>query len=78
MFFIMPSILKLVHDKQVKGVSWVHASFFSVWGIWNLYYYPSLGQWNSFLGGIGIVTVNTIWVGLMIYYSRGQDDFDKP
>jgi len=68
--FIFLSVIKLYKEKSVKGVSWVHACFFSTWGIWNLYYYPHLGQWCSFVGGIAIVVVNTLWLGQLIYYSK--------
>ena len=27
--FILTSIIKLYHDKKVRGVSWVHAGFFA-------------------------------------------------
>ncbi len=67
--FIFLSILKLHRDKQVCGVSWLHAGFFATWGYWNLYYYPHLGQWCSFAGGVFIVLANSIWLGQLIYYS---------
>jgi hypothetical protein len=66
--FIAMSIRRLYIDKLVRGVSWVPVTFFAVWGYWNLFYYPHLDQWVSFVGGLGIVTTNTIWVGQIIYY----------
>jgi hypothetical protein len=68
--FIFMSILKLHKEKSVKGVSWLTTAFFASWGLWNLYYYPSLGQWASFIGGIGVVSANIIWLSQIIYYSR--------
>lgn len=70
MFFILPSIVKLYKDKEVKGVSWIHACFFAAWGLWNLVYYPSLQQWLSFAGGIGIAIANIVWLSQLIYYTR--------
>lgn len=67
--FIGMSILKLHKDKQVKGVDWKHIIFFVVWGFWNMYYYPSLGQWKSFFGGVLITIFNSIWVMQILYYS---------
>jgi uncharacterized membrane protein YfcA len=67
-FFIMFSVYNLHKAKLVRGVSWAHVAFFSSWGYWNLYYYPSLDQWFSFWGGAFLVTVNTYWLGQMIYY----------
>ena len=66
------SVRRLVIDKEVKGVSWWPIWFFTVWGIWNLYYYPHLDQWWSFVGGIFIVVANTVWLVLLVYYGRRQ------
>lgn len=70
--FILQSILKLHRDKQVRGVSWLHVGFFSAWWFWNLFYYPHLGQWVSFVGGIGIVVSNTFWLGQLIWYTHKE------
>lgn len=68
--FILLSVLKLYRDKTIKGVSWTAVLFFTTWGYWNLFYYPYLGQWCSFAGGIAIVIVNTIWLSQIAYYLR--------
>ena len=57
-------------DKAVAGVSILSTAFFTAWGIWNLYYYPSLDQWFSFAGGLAIVISNLLWVALLIRYSK--------
>lgn len=57
-------------DKTVKGVDWRSTLLFSLWGYWNLLYYPSLGQWWSLAGGIAIVLGNTAWLSLMWYFAR--------
>jgi hypothetical protein len=62
------NVLKLHKDKEVKGVFYPAWIFFAAWGLWNIYYYPSLGQWWSFWGGLVIVSANLYWVGLVIYY----------
>lgn len=71
-FFIGLSVLKLYREKVVRGVSWIHVSFFTTWGFWNLYFYPHLDQWMSFVGGAFLVTVNAIWLGQMFYYSAKE------
>ena len=68
--FILLSVLKLYRDKEVHGVYWLHPTFFTAWGFWNLYYYPHLGQWVSFAGGIAIVIINMIWVIMLLHYRR--------
>jgi len=46
--------------------------FFTSWGFWNLIFYPAVGQWLSFLGGAVLVTMNAIWFGQLLYYSRKE------
>lgn len=58
----------ILRDKAVKGLSPWACAFFTSWGYWNLYYYPHLGQWLSFSGGLLIVAGNTLWVFLILKY----------
>jgi hypothetical protein len=62
------NVRKLWRDKMVRGVHWGPTLFFFAWGVWNLYYYPHLGQWFSFAGGCWIVAVNGAWWLLMLRY----------
>lgn len=57
-------------DKEIKGVSWIPCIFFTTWGIWNLWYYPSLDQWFSFWGGVVLVAANATWIYHIWYYDR--------
>jgi uncharacterized membrane protein YfcA len=70
--FIFLNICKLYKDKQVKGVSIISVIFFTLWSIWNLWFYPSLEQWWSFIGGIGVMITNTFWVCQMVYYRKNS------
>ena len=67
---ILLNCRQLYKDKQVKGVRVLTFSFFTAWGFWNLYYYPSLNQWLSFSGGVLIVIGNTLWVCMAVYYTK--------
>lgn len=68
--FVLNHCRTVIKDKAVAGVSIVSTIFFTLWGVWNLYYYPSLDQWWSFLGGLMIVGSNTLWVLLMFRYRK--------
>jgi len=63
-FAICQSIFRVIKDKSVKGVSVPHVAFFSLWGFWNLYYYPTLGQMLSF------------WRGIMAKIFSGDDSIE--
>ena len=69
-FMILNHCRVILKDKVVRGVSILSTAFFTSWGFWNLYYYPSLDQWASFYGGLMIVAANTYYVGLMLYYTN--------
>lgn len=67
--------LALYRTKEVKGVSIPATVFFTSWGWWNaIWYYPSLDQWASFSGGLVIVTANTLWIAMALYYTRKNHD----
>lgn len=65
--------LQLYRDKRVSGVSITAQMFFAGWGFWNLFYYPHLGQWFSFAGGLPIVLANVAWVVMALYYGKARD-----
>lgn len=67
-FALWGNAVRLYRDKCARGVTGWTTAFFLSWGYWNLYYYPSLGQWWSFYGGLNIVAANTVWLGLMWRY----------
>jgi hypothetical protein len=60
------NVKRLLRDRSVQGVDWRVSAFFSAWGFWNLFYYPQLGQWASFAGGVALVIANTTWVVLAL------------
>lgn len=65
------SCLRLIKDKQVKGISVMTVIFFTSWGFWNMFYYPSLGQMFSSLAAVSVCLMNSFWVFLLIKY-RGR------
>lgn len=69
--FVLGHCRAVYRDRAVKGVSILSTVFFLCWGMWNLYYYPSLGQWLSLAGGIFLTLANCLWVVLLIRYRKG-------
>jgi hypothetical protein len=67
-FFTWKNALRLYRDKNLEGVYWPTIAFFTMWGMWNIYYYPNLGQWLSFIGGILLISGNLAWTIQAIYY----------
>jgi hypothetical protein len=68
------NVRQILRDKAVKGIHWIPTLFFTIWGYWNLFYYPHLNQWLSFAGGLIMVAGNTTWIVLMIkYWKRSRN-----
>lgn len=67
-FVLWQNVRALRRDKVLQGVHWTPTAFFAAWGLWNLFYYPSLDQWFSFWGGVAIVSVNLMWLALVVRY----------
>lgn len=66
------NVRQLLRDQELKGVHWGPTVFFTAWGLWNLLYYPHLGQWASFCGGLAIVAVNLVWLWLIAWFGGLQ------
>jgi hypothetical protein len=66
------NVYKLYKDREIKGVFWPVWIFFSFWGLWNLYYYPSVGHLISFYAGIVLVCGNICWA-VMAYVLNGKN-----
>ena len=66
------NVRMLRRDRVVKGVDWRVTAFWTAWGLWNLAYYPALGQAYSAAAGAVLATANAVWVGHALYYIRRQ------
>ena len=64
------NVMAIYKDKKVRGINIWAWLLFTLWGYWNLYYYPSLNQWISFCGGLVIVMANSVWIILAIKYRK--------
>ena len=69
-FFLWKGVLKLRVDKAVLGFYWPTVVWTTAWGLYNLYFYPHLGQWFSFSGGVAVVLVNITWLAHVAYYTK--------
>lgn len=69
-FLTWKNAFVLRQDKVLKGIYWPTSAFFTLWGLWNLLYYPALDQWVSFIGGVFLVSGNIAWVILAIFYNQ--------
>ena len=65
-WFTWRNSLALDKARELKGVYWPTTAFFTAWGFWNMYYYPSLDQPFSFAGGVLLASGNLMWVILAV------------
>ena len=66
--FMLFNCIKAYRDKKIRGISVISMVFFSLWSIWNPYYYHSLNQFWSCVGACSMVTTNVTYVAMAIYY----------
>lgn len=64
------NVRQLWKDKQVRGVHLGPSFFFTGWGMWNLFYYPSLHQPLSFVGSAFMTCASLAWLVLSIKFRR--------
>jgi len=76
-FLLWNNVRILIKQRSIRGVSIITTAIFSLWGFWNLFYYPHLNQWLSFIGGINVVLANTIWVILAIKFTRALPEKEE-
>jgi hypothetical protein len=62
------NVSRILRDKRVRGVSPIATTFFTSWGLWNLFFFPNMGLWFSFAGGAVLVAGNLVWIALMWGY----------
>jgi uncharacterized membrane protein YfcA len=60
--FILNHCRAVWGSKQAHGISILSTMFFASWGVWNIWYYPHLGQWLSFYAGILVTFANLFWI----------------
>lgn len=66
--FLAADCRALARDKCLRGVFWPGRVFFASWGLWNVVYYPAIGQWLSFTAGLLVLAVNAVWCALAWKY----------
>jgi hypothetical protein len=67
------NVAAIRRDKQIRGISFIPVILFTAWGIWNLWFYRSLGLWVSWLGGIMVVLANSVWLYYVWKYRKLND-----
>lgn len=69
-FAVLHHCWKLYQHKAARGVSAPAVMFFTLWGLWNIFFYPYLGQFWSFIGGIFVTLANALYVAMLVRYAK--------
>lgn len=67
---VVLSIRRALEGGDIKGLSGWHVAFFTCWGAWNIFYYPTLDQWLSFGAGVVMTLANFTYAALWWKYNR--------
>jgi len=65
------SVLRIMKDRRYSGMHPFMTVFFQTWGLWNLYYYPSINQPWSTAGGVLLALANTLYLSQMWRFRHG-------
>lgn len=76
-YFTWRNAWQLVQDREIKGVYWPTSVFFTIWGLWNVLYYPAIEQYASFAGGVVLVTGNLAWSFMAISIAIENNDKEQ-
>ena len=66
--FLWLSVRALYRARGFKGVHWAQMTLYTLWGAFNLWFYPAIGQWWSFAFGINVFLANFTWAIMAIYF----------
>jgi hypothetical protein len=72
--FLWVSVYTLYKSKGYAGIHFSQYLFFTVAAVWNLIYYPSLGQMWSFFACISVLAANASWIYLALRYGHYDAD----
>jgi hypothetical protein len=63
---------KLLRERIVRGIHWGQVAFFTSWGVFNMFYYPSIDQVWSFRGGCLVFAANMVYLINLIRFYRAE------
>jgi hypothetical protein len=65
------NVRALWRDRRIAGVTLLPTLWFQLFGAWNLYFYYQIGQRLSSVAGMSVFAVNTAWLLLALWFTRG-------
>lgn len=67
--FGLLNIRAILRARKIDGVHWAPTLFFAAWGVYNLWFYDALNLPAAWWAGMAITAVNSLWLGLVFYFS---------
>jgi hypothetical protein len=61
-------VAQIFRDKKSAGIHPAAMAFFTIWALWNIFYYFHLSQWFSLWAGVPLAIGDLFWFILMIKY----------
>lgn len=62
--------IKLFQHKRFVGGHLGTALYFLLWGVFNVFFYPSLNQVWSFWAALALMVINGLWFVMAVYYNH--------
>jgi hypothetical protein len=64
------NVKRVWQDRGYAGIYMPAVMLFTAWGFWNLWFYSHLAQTWSVAATVVMVSANSSWVGLMLWFGR--------
>lgn len=71
--FAVADVRQILVDKRLQGVQLGTAGLMTIWPLWDLVYYHSLGQWLSLAACAVLVLARATWLVLGIRYRAATE-----
>lgn len=67
--FMIPNIIRIAKDKEIKGVTTIPTVYFTAWGLFNVTaFYSGMNLPLSVIGGFTVTIANVIWLSMVYYF----------
>ncbi len=72
-FFILMNCIELYRAKLLSGVSLFSLFFYTVWGMFNAYYYADLGKIQPMLAEVAISVLNIMYFIMALKFYKNPE-----
>lgn len=70
--FVLLNVARTHKAGGTAGVSRWNQLYFTLWGVWNLVFYPFNDHWMSAAAGACVAAANALWLAQCLFWDRKE------